>query len=123
MPVPDDSHCAARAVDVEDLIAVHDTVWSVHVLHIFGDIDLTNAAALEREIETTASAPRVVIDLSDCNYLDRTAMRVLAHALQTRGDALRIVSPRALAPQRAVRIAQMEALLHLFPSFPAAMQW
>lgn len=106
-----------------DIVAVHESLWSVHVLHLFGDLDLSNADGLRREIEETASATRVLIDLSNCNYIDGTAMRTLARAVQLRGDALRIVAPAGSPAERAVRMAQLNGVLPLFQSFASALQW
>ena len=107
---------------VDEIAVVHGTVWSVHVMHIFGELDLSNAAALAREIDSAAHSPRVLVDLSNCTFLDGTAMRVLLSALKSR-TGLRIVAPAGSAPERAVRIARLSRTLPLFSSFASALQW
>ncbi len=65
------------------------------VLALAGDLDIASAPLLERHLDDAATAgnARVVVDLSDVEFLDSTGLRLLLTArerLQERGQELRL---------------------------------
>jgi len=67
------------------------------ILHVVGEVDLANANELESAFSKLAAraAPRIVVDLTGCTYLDSTGLRVVARARRHDGDRVRIVVPAA----------------------------
>ena len=48
------------------------------VVHVEGDLDMASADAFENAVAPVMSSPHVVLDLSDCTFLDSTGMRLIA---------------------------------------------
>ncbi len=52
------------------LIVVHDIIGDAHVVHVFSEVDISTAPELEAEMSNVAEAGRVIVELSDCRYMD-----------------------------------------------------
>jgi anti-sigma B factor antagonist len=67
------------------------------LVRLNGEIDLSNSSYLRERIElSTLGSERVMIDLSDVEYIDSQGLRLLtglAGALAGRNTALRLVAP------------------------------
>lgn len=72
-----------------------------------GDLDLANANALARALETAAREGPTVVDLSECSYLDSTGLSVFVRHERAHRGALVVVAPRA---QRSLRIFEIPGL-------------
>jgi stage II sporulation protein AA (anti-sigma F factor antagonist) len=87
----------------------------VHTIALAGEMDLANAADVERELlrAEATNAARIVIDLSELTFMDSTGIRLLitAHARsRTDGDRLALVRPPARV-FRVLTIAGVDGLL------------
>jgi len=88
----------------------------VHRLRLFGELDLSNAGDVERElvrVETT-DARSIVVDLSGLTFMDSTGVRLLvtAHARAREEDERRLSLVRGpAAVQRVLQLCGVEALL------------
>ncbi len=87
------------------------------LLHIGGEIDISNARELSAAIEAAVpdDAPRILVDLSHTTYLDSAGVKLLlqlADRLRLRRRELRLVVPEN-APIRAV--LELTGLPHLVP--------
>lgn len=92
---------------------IHERLPWAQVLHAQGELDLSVAADLHAAIESRSdSALPVVLDLSDCAYLDSTILRVLVRSVRKMPDRFGIVVPPA-APVR--RIFDVAALIGVLP--------
>lgn len=56
------------------LVPVRDGVYVVRVL---GDLDMATAPTLEERVASVGSASHLVIDLTQCTFLDSAAVRLL----------------------------------------------
>ena len=77
------------------------------VLELRGELDLTNAQALEDALGQTSSET-VVVDLTRVTFLDSAGMRALDHAHRRFTDAgrrLRLVAPPGSAAAWTFRVA------------------
>jgi anti-anti-sigma factor len=72
---------------------------SVMLARLSGDIDLSNAQALERRLlAATRSATAVVVDVSAVDYMDSSGVRLverLARATATSGASMLLVVPES----------------------------
>jgi anti-sigma B factor antagonist len=92
------------------------------VLHVSGDLDLASAPRVE-EAMSELNADPVVIDLSECTFLDSAGMRVLlagARQLADAGRSLRVVTsdPRIL---RVLEITAVDTLIAVHPTVEDAL--
>jgi anti-anti-sigma factor len=87
---------------------------------VSGEIDLSNAAAIESELcEAIAHHPRaVVVDLTELTYLDSAGIRIL-FALASRLKPLRImmklVVPLESPIRRLIELSGLQSLAYLRP--------
>jgi anti-sigma B factor antagonist len=86
------------------------------VVSMRGEHDLSTAPELTYALEQAAAHSNVVVDLSECSFIDSTVIKALiktALDVQARSEQLVLVIP---SEQRAVaRIAQMTHLAELVP--------
>lgn len=88
----------------------------VHTIALAGEMDLANAAEVERELVRAEStnATQIVIDLSALTFLDSTGIRLLitAHARSTDdGTRLLLIRP----PARVFRVLCIAGVDELLP--------
>jgi anti-anti-sigma factor len=89
---------------------------------VTGDLDMATSAQLHSALEETDPAGHVVIDLTACDFLDSSAIRVLlegAMRAESAGGSISLVTPD---PQirRVLEIAGLEAKLPIHPTLEAA---
>jgi len=88
---------------------------AAQVVAVSGEIDLSNAAALEGEImRHAADAGAVVLDLSGLSFMDSAGVALLqrlARAVRERGGRLRLVAPGPSPVGRLVTLTRLEALI------------
>lgn len=94
------------------------------VAHVSGELDLATASTLEDALgELPSSADPVVVNLSECTFLDSAGMRVLLTAARRLTDehrSLRVVTadPRIL---RVLEITALDTLIAVHPSLEEAL--
>lgn len=88
----------------------------IHTIALVGEMDLANAADVERELVRAEStnATKIVIDLSELTFMDSTGIRLLitAHA-RSRTDGNRLVLIRP--PARVLRVLTIAGIDELLP--------
>ena len=89
---------------------------TVRRITVTGEIDLANAADVERTVFslTTNQLTRLVLDLGGLRYIDSAGLRVLfvlATRLEISQIVLELVVPDGSAVRRAVELAGMEAMV------------
>jgi anti-sigma B factor antagonist len=96
------------------------------VARIRGEVDMSNAELLADELSSrVGEAPWLVLDLSECDYLDSAGLSVIAriHArCRARGAQLRIVVPSSAATvDRVLAITGMDGILQVDRSIDEAL--
>lgn len=80
------------------------------VVHVRGELDMATSSQLEEALEATSTREPVVVDLSECVFLDSTAVRVLLTAAskqESAGGELTLVAPDARI-RRVLEIAGVD---------------
>lgn len=109
---PPDTHQPPGSVAVGH-IAPH-----VAVIAIRGEHDLSTEPALRAALEEGAAHSSVLVDLSECSFLDSTVVASLLRAagrVQARGEQLALLIPRAHSQVR--RVAEMTLLGEFLPIY------
>lgn len=112
--IPEPSR-AEHMIKLGQLTVVSRREDDVHTIALAGEVDLANAADVERELirAEATNAAQIVIDLSELTFMDSTGIRLLitAHARsQVDGDRLVLIRPPARV-FRVLTIAGVDALL------------
>ena len=86
-----------------------------HVVCLYGDLDMSTAGVLERELQRLEAADdaRIVVDLSGLAFMDSSGLRTLlaAHArARTDGDRLSLLRGRPEV-QRVFELTVTESML------------
>jgi anti-sigma B factor antagonist len=119
-----DDHLHSSAVVTSRDFDVHsETMRSgAAVLHVSGELDLASAPRLAEAL-TELSADPVVVDLTECTFLDSAGMAVLvasARALSDSGRSLRVVAPDA-GILRVLEITAVDTLIAIHPDVESAL--
>lgn len=93
------------------------------VVHVSGELDMATTPELEEVVESVDLAGRVVIDLTECGFLDSSAVRVLvgtARSSEEAGGSLSIVAndPGIL---RVLEIAAVDTMLPVHQTLDSAL--
>lgn len=109
--------------DDQDFIVVEPTAIPVaafirehadfnDIIHVYGDVDLSNSSELEVAISGLRSADRgVVVDLSNCLYMDSTALSVLVRAKKNLGHDFRTFVPPSGNVARLLEVTGLSGFL------------
>jgi anti-anti-sigma factor len=109
--------------DIEVIDAERD--WWIVALH--GEHDIATADQLaDRFGEIFAQGTKIVVDLSDADFIDSSTIRVILrayqHAEETHGDKLVLVGPPVnLALQRLLEVSGLRQMLPVFPDRQRAL--
>lgn len=80
------------------------------VLHVAGELDLATTDRFEAAVGDAGTAQRLVIDLSECTFLDSAAVHALARCIVAReGRATEVVAPPGI--RRVLEIAALDKLV------------
>ena len=94
------------------------------VVHVAGELDLATASKLEDALaELSSAADPVVVNLSECTFLDSAGMRVLltaARRLAGEDRSLRVVTAESRI-LRVLEITAVDTLIAVHPSVEAAL--
>lgn len=86
----------------------HDGAGTV-VARLQGDIDSSNVAELKETLETDATGKKLVIDLSDVQYIDSAGMSGL-ESLRRSAEVV-VIAPRASTIRRALEVVGFDQLV------------
>jgi anti-sigma B factor antagonist len=111
----------ARAGDVE--VTLEPLSNSGVVVRVEGDLDMATSPRLEEALESAGTAKRVVIDLTECTFLDSSALRLLiasARARESEDGSIELVvtNPRIL---RVLEITAVDTVLPVHDSLESAL--
>ena len=111
----------ARAGDVE--LTREALAGGVVVIRVEGELDLATSSSFEESIGDLEAGSHVVIDLTDCTFLDSSAVRILVTTVRAAeaGDAR--VSLIATDPGilRVLEIAAVDTMLPVHSSLDDAI--
>ena len=94
----------------------------VTVVRVRGELDQATSPALEEALKESPPGDNVVLDLTECSFIDSSAIRVVlagAKHVETGGGAMSLVVP-APGVLRALEIANVESRVPIHPSVDAA---
>ena len=92
---------------------VHGEMDGKHVLHVFGELDLSNAKEFETAIAAAGDALPLVIDLSPCTYIDSSILAVISRVHKQRGMRLFLLVPETGVIRRVLQVTGMTEVLQL----------
>jgi anti-anti-sigma factor len=94
------------------------------VAHLAGEVDVSNVAHIERELDAAAGRVRLfIVDLSSTDYFDSAGIRLLfllATRLKTRRQELRVVVPPQAVVRRVLEITDFVRAVPVFQSLDEA---
>ena len=104
--------------DLRGTVEVAHHAPHLAVVSLQGEHDISTSESLAQALERAAANSNVLVDLSECTFVDSTVITILIRTSETvkaGGEQLVLVIPPA---QRAIaRIAEMTGLGHLMPLY------
>jgi anti-anti-sigma factor len=97
-------------------LRIQKGVRGEHDFHSWSEVTLALATASQRE--------RLLVDLSDCTFLDSTMLTVLlvaAKQLRLRGGELAVAIPAGIQVHRIFQVMNVDALVAIHESLPVAI--
>jgi anti-sigma B factor antagonist len=90
------------------------------VVRVAGDLDMATADAFgEKMTPLAVSTPHVVVDLSECTFVDSAGMRVLTATI---GQAERVsIVTSEPAVLRVLEITAVDTMVSVYPTLDAAL--
>ncbi|HEY1728086.1 MAG TPA: STAS domain-containing protein [Candidatus Baltobacteraceae bacterium] len=104
------------------LVVIRETLPNVEVLHVFGDADIATASELESSINEIDGSLPLIVDLSECRFIDTTAISVLIRAFRRLGDKFRIVVAPKSHVERVLNITHLPAIMSVSTSLEEAFK-
>lgn len=97
-----------------------EAVDGASVLHVYGEVDLSTHEQLREELTSLASKGPVVVELSECDFIDSSGVRALLvggrAVAESDGAAGKLVLAGA-APQ-VTRILEVTGVGEALPAYP-----
>jgi anti-sigma B factor antagonist len=111
----------ARAGEVE--VTRETLPEGVVVVRVEGELDLATSGTLEKALEESDPPARLVIDLSECTFLDSSAVRVLVGSVRSADEAKTKVSLVVTDPglKRVLEISAVDTMLPLHDTLDSAL--
>jgi len=103
------------------LVAIRETLPNAEILHVFGDADIATAPELENSINEIDTGLPLIVDLSECGFIDTTAISVLVRAFKRLGDMFRIVVTPRSHIERVLDITRLPAIISVSSSLEEAL--
>lgn len=94
------------------------TVDGIPVVGVYGDIDITNAVDVEKDLRDAVlpAAPGLVIELTNVGYFSSATLRILMDLhedMMTRGQQLRVVMAQDAPMRRVLLLTKLDRLIPL----------
>ena len=107
----------------QDLMLTSETSDDATVLHVAGELDLSTVAAFDTALEQSRLSGRVIVVLSECTFIDSSALQSLVRAERTAresGGSLALVAPTQPA-RRVLEVAALDRFVAVFDNLPDAL--
>jgi anti-anti-sigma factor len=104
-------------------VEVEDDGHGSTLVKVSGELDLATSSQLDAALESTSADGKVVIDLTECEFLDSSAIRSLlagAARSESAGGSLSLVAPDQRI-RRVLEIANVEAKVPIHATRDAAL--
>lgn len=83
------------------------------IIHVYGDVDLSNSGDMETAITMPRSVDRsVLMDLTNCVYMDSTALGVLVRAKKNLGHNFKVLVPQGGNVSRLFEVSGLSGFLN-----------
>ncbi len=99
---------------------VHHAEAFMHVVEVIGDIDIFTMPEVGAALERAIGTPRLIVDLSRCEYIDSTGISALFRCQQSSEGKLRLVVRKQGKIRRILQVARVDAFIDIFPSLEEA---
>jgi anti-sigma B factor antagonist len=111
------------AVPEPDLTLSTETTDGVRITHVVGELDLSTVDAFDAELNGSFSAGRQIVDLTECTFVDSSALRAFARAqrrISEAGGSFALVAPSQPA-RRTLEVAALDRFVAVFESVDEAV--
>jgi len=97
---------------------------NVTLVHVAGELDLSNARVLERALDSALQRDKpIIVELSGLGYLDSTGLHLLlkhGERAKQMGMDLVLACPTGFVT-KVVRLLELDRLMRVFPDLGAAL--
>jgi anti-anti-sigma factor len=111
---------------VPGTVALERIAPAVAIVTLCGEHDLTTRAAIADALERAGDESNVLVDLSECSFIDSTVIGVLVLAFQSfseQGRRLELaIPPGAAAIQRVAKVAGLTTFLSIHETRSAGLE-
>ena len=93
------------------------------VIHVVGELDLSTVARFDSELEQALTTSRVVVVLSECTFIDSSALQSLVRAqrvIRDAGGVISLVAPSQPA-RRVLEVSTLDRILSVFDTLDDAL--
>ena len=91
------------------------------VLTVGSELDLATVSRFEAALGRVSGSVRLIVDLTECSFLDSSAVRVLlARAAEDTASTLTVVAPDA-GVRKVLEIAGLDTKLPIYPTVAEAL--
>lgn len=100
-----------------------EPIGGTRVVAVAGEVDLATGPELERALLAIPAAASVIVDLTDCGFIDSTGLHILFRAherLGRSGGQLAVVSPNRPV-LTVLEVTRLDQILATYPSRTAAL--
>lgn len=115
-----------RSAPASPLVELDVLSGSVAVVSLTGEHDLSTHEAIETGVRRAADYPVVLVDLSQCSFIDSTVIAVIVSAHRTRVTRSArlelILPPEARHVDRIARMSGLSAIMPVHTSREAALE-
>ena len=98
----------------------HHAEATHYVLRVIGDIDIFTTPDFTTALEQAIGSPRVVIDLSECRYIDSTGISALLRFQEQSRGKCRLVLGAQDMIRRILQVARVDKFITVYPSLEDA---
>ena len=107
------------------LTVIQEKLADALVLHAQGRLTMEDVSGLKRNLEQVwrLSVSRVVLDLSDCPYVDSSGIALLVDALNRSRKEKKAFVLAGPGPQvqNVLQLTKLDKIFQVFPSVPTAL--
>ena len=83
---------------------------------MFGDADIATAPELEASINEVVTLLPLIVNLSECRFIDTTAISVLIRSYKRLGNSFRIIVTPQSHVERVLKITHLPAIMSITTS-------
>lgn len=100
----------------------HRSEGSDHVLTVTGELDIYAAPLFTSELAKSRNNERLIIDLTQCRYIDSSIIAALIVARKETSIPMRLVVAESSMVRRVLEMTQVNAVIPLFANLGEAIK-